>query len=176
MTGVQTCALPICANWNPGEYAYSLKLRQDPNRFDNLVKAFMEKPLEKKRGDEYAANILNARIGDGTPFAFNANLLNHGSIENLPYDACVEIPVVATPAGYERTYHGKLPTSVAPFVNYVSAIEDLTVEAWEKKSKQLVYQAVSLDPLCSAVLSLEEVRQMCDELFELNKDYLGDFI
>ena len=166
---------PEGANWNPGEYAFSLKLRQDPNRFDNLVKAFMEKPLEKKRGDEYAANILNARIGDGTPFAFNANLLNHGSIENLPYDACVEIPVLATPAGYERTYRGKLPTSVAPFVNYVSAIEDLTVEAWEKKSKQLVYQAVSLDPLCSAVLSLDEVRRMCDELFELNKDYLGDF-
>ena len=166
---------PEGANWNPGEYAFSLKLRQDPNRFDNLVKAFMEKPLEKKRGDEYAANILNARIGDGTPFAFNANLLNHGSIENLPYDACVEIPVMATPAGYERTFRGKLPTSVAPFVGYVSGIEDLTVEAWQKKSKQLVYQAVSLDPLCSAVLSLQEVRDMCDELFELNKDYLGDF-
>jgi len=166
---------PEGANWNPGEYAFSLKLRQDPNRFDNLVKAFMEKKLEKKRGDEYAANILNARIGDGTPFAFNANLLNHGSIENLPYDACVEIPVMATPAGYERTFRGKLPTSVAPFVGYVSGIEDLTVEAWQKKSKQLVYQAVSLDPLCSAVLSLQEVRDMCDELFELNKDYLGDF-
>jgi len=166
---------PEGANWNPGEYAFSLKLRQDPNRFDNLVKAFMEKKLEKKRGDEYAANILNARIGDGTPFAFNANLLNHGSIENLPYDACVEIPVMATPAGYERTFRGKLTTSVAPFVGYVSGIEDLTVEAWQKKSKQLVYQAVSLDPLCSAVLSLQEVRDMCDELFELNKDYLGDF-
>lgn len=43
------------------------------------------------------------------------------------------------------------------------------------KSKVLVYQAVSLDPLCSAVLSLDEVRQMCDELFVYNKDYLGDY-
>ena len=55
------------------------------------------------------------------------------------------------------------------------SIENLVVEAWEKRSKALVYQAVSLDPLCSAVLSLEEIRQMCDELFEVNRDYLGDF-
>jgi len=166
---------PEGANWNPGEYAYSLKLRQNPDRFDNLVRDFMAKPLEKKRGKEYAANIINARIGDGTPFAFNANLLNNGSVGNLPFDACVEIPVIATKDGYERRFKGRLPSSVAPFVAFVAGIESLTVEAWEKKSKQLVYQAVSLDPLCSAVLSLQEVRDMCDELFELNKDYLGDF-
>lgn len=163
------------SNWNPGEYAYSLKLRQDPMRFENMVRDFMAKPLEKKRGKEYAANIINARIGDGTPFPFNANLLNNGSVKNLPYDACVEIPVIATKDGYERRFEGSLPSSVAPFVSFVASIENLTVEAWEKKSKQLVYQTVSLDPLCSAVLSLQEIRDMCDELFVLNKDYLGDF-
>ena len=60
-------------------------------------------------------------------------------------------------------------------VAYTANIENLVVEAYEKKSKALVYAAVSLDPLCSAVLSLEEVRQMCDEIFEKNKDYLGDY-
>lgn len=163
------------ANWNPGEHAASLKERQDPLRFDKLVKAFMEKPLKKTRSHEYAANILNARIGDGTPFDFNANVLNNGSVENLPYDACVEIPVTATKDGYIRKFQGKLPSNIAPLVAYTAGIENLTVEAWEKKSKQLVYQAVSLDPLCSAVLSLQEIRDMCDELFEINKDYLGDY-
>lgn len=163
------------ANWNPGEHAFSLKLRQDPCRFDNLVKAFMDKPLSKERGHEYAANIINARIGDGTPFDFNANILNNGSVENLPYDACVEIPVTATKDGYVRKYQGKLPSNVAPLVAYTAGIENLAVEAWEKKSKQLVYQAVSLDPLCSAVLSLQEIRDMCDELFAVNKEYLGSF-
>lgn len=166
---------PEGANWNPGEYAYSLKLRQDPNRFENRVKLFMETPLEKARGQEYAANILNARLGDGTPFDFNANILNNGSVENLPYDACVEIPVTATRDGYIRRFQGKLPSSVAPLVAYTAGIENLTVEAWEKKSKQLVYQAVSLDPLCSAVLSLQEIRDMCDELFALNQAFLGEY-
>ncbi len=168
------CA-PEGANWNPGEYAYSLKLRSDPNRYDNQVRDFMKKEIKKVRGHEYAANILNARIGDGTPFDFNANVLNNGCVENLPYDACVEIPVTATKDGYIRRYQGKLPSNIAPLVSYVAAIESLTVEAWEKRSKSLVYQAVSLDPLCSAVLSLEEIREMCDELFEINREYLGDF-
>ncbi len=163
------------AAWNPGEYAFSLKLRQDPNRFDESVAAFMGKTLKKERGQEYAANILNARIGDGTPFDFNANLINEGCVENLPADACVEIPVTATKDGYIRKYKGKLPSIVAPLVAYTANIENLVVEAYEKKSKDLVYAAVSLDPLCSAVLSLEEIRQMCDELFEINKDYLGDY-
>ena len=166
---------PEGANWNPGEYAFSLKIRQDPNRFDNLVADFMGKPIDKNRGHEYAASILNARLGDGTPFHFNANILNGGSIENLPDDVCVEIPVTATKEGYARNFQGKLPHSVVPLVALTAAIENLTVEAWEKRSKQLVYQAVSLDPLCSAVLSLQEIRDLCDELFAVNHEFLGDF-
>ena len=168
------CA-PEGANWNPGEHAFSLKLRRDPQRFDKLVQSFMETSVTKERGKEYAANILNSRLGDGTPFEFNANVINFGSVENLPEDAGVEIPVVATREGYERKFQGKLPSNIAPLVAYTAGIENLVVEAWEKKSRALVYQAVSLDPLCAAVLSLEEIRRMCDELFEVNKDYLSDF-
>jgi len=166
---------PEGANWNPGEYAYSLNLRRDPSRFDNLVSDWMKKPLTKTRGAEYAANIINARIGDGTPFKFNANLLNNGSIENLPCDACVEIPVTVDKSGYTREYKGSLPAAPAILVSLTASIENLAVEACMNKSKEMVYQAVSLDPLCSAVLSLEEVRMMCDELFVLNGEYLGDY-
>jgi len=166
---------PEGANWNPGEHAYSIQVRKDPDRFENFVRTFMENPLNKERGQEYAANIINARLGDGTPFDFNANILNNGSVENLPHDACVEIPVTAVRDGYIRRYQGALPMNIAPMVAYTAAIENLTVEAWAKKSRQLVYQAVSLDPLCSAVLSLEEIRAMCDEIFAANQEYLGDF-
>lgn len=163
------------SNWNPGEYAFSLKLRKDPNRFDNLVNDWMKAPLDKERGQEYAASILNARIGDGTPFDFNANILNKGSINNLSSDTCVEIPVTAHSGGYERKFNGSLPTAIATLIGYTAGIENLTVEAWEKRSKKTVIEAVSLDPLCSAVLSLQEIRDMCNELFEVNHDYLGDY-
>ena len=44
-----------------------------------------------------------------------------------------------------------------------------------RKDKEAVYHAVAMDPLSSAVCSLEEIHQMCDELFEINKDFLGDY-
>lgn len=164
------------ANWDNGAYAYSLKLRRDPTkRFNDQVKEWMEKPLKLTRGNEYAAYILNARIGDGTPFDFNANVLNNGSVENLPYDACVEIPVTATKDGYERKFKGRMPSGPAALAGYTASIENLLFEAYLEKSKQKVIQAVALDPLCSAVLSLEEVTDMCNELFAVNKEYLGDY-
>lgn len=162
-------------SWNPGEYALSLKMRMNPNRFEDNIKNWMAAPIDKNRSAEYAANIINARIGDHTPFPFNANVANNGSVENLPYDACVEIPVIATKDGYTRTFKGRMPEVVAVYVSYVSGIENLVIEAFAEKSKEKVIQAVSLDPLCSAVLSLEEIREMCEELFEVNKDYLGDY-
>ena len=135
----------------------------------------MDNPLPKERGHEYAANILNARIGDNTPFDFNANVINNGSIENLPFDACVELPVTATKNGYERKFKGKLPDAAAIMVSQTASLENLAVNAWKNRSKQMLYQAVSLDPLCSAVLSLEEIREMCDEILSVNEKYLGDF-
>ena len=163
-------------NWNPGEYAFSLNLRLD--RKKNTKKQydeFLEKGISKEKSIEYAADIFNARLGDGKPFVFNGNVLNCGSIPNLPYDACVEVPVVADFMGFKTTMAGPLPDHLAILVNTTARIENLVVEAAMKKSKEEVYRAVYMDPLTSAVLSLEEIRNMCDEIFEKNKDYLGDY-
>ena len=32
-----------------------------------------------------------------------------------------------------------------------------------------------MDPLSSAVYSMDEIKNMCDELFEINKEYLGEY-
>lgn len=163
-------------NWNPGEYAFSLNLRLD--RAANTKKQydeFLEKGIDKEKSIEYAANIFNARLGDGKPFVFNGNVLNHGSIPNLPYDACVEVPVVADFMGFKTTIAGNLPEHLAILVNTTARIENLVVEAAMKKSREMVYESVYMDPLSSAVLSLDEIRNMCDEIFEKNVDYLGDY-
>ena len=162
--------------WNPGEYAYSLNLRSE--RRANTAKQYedwLKNDFDKSRSREYAANIFNARIGDGKPFIFNGNVLNHGSIPNLPFDACVEVPVVADRMGMRTTIAGALPEHIAILVNTTARMESLAVEAAMKKSKEMVYHAVYMDPLSSAVCSLDEIKNMCDELFEVNKDFLGDY-
>lgn len=163
-------------NWNPGEYAYSLKVRmeraKDPSQ---QYRQWLEKEVDTNKSMEYAADIFNARIGDGKPFVFNGNVPNHGAISNLPYDACVEVPVVADRMGFRTTIVGPLPEHLAILVNTTARLESLVVEAAMRKDKEAVYHAVYMDPLSSAVCSLEEIQNMCDELFELNRDYLGDY-
>ncbi len=163
-------------NWNPGEYAFSLNLRKD--RKANIQKHYdewFEKEFDSKKSSEYAADIFNARIGDGKPFVFNGNVINNASIPNLPTDACVEVPVVADRMGFKTTIAGPLPNHLAILVNTTARMETLVVEAAMKKSKEMVYQAVYMDPLSSAVCSMDEIKNMCDELFEINKDFLGDY-
>lgn len=161
---------------NYGEYAFSLNVRKE--RKQNPQKQYdewYEKEFDSKKSIEYAADIFNARIGDGKPFIFNGNVINNGSIPNLPYDACVEVPVVADRMGFKTTVAGPLPPHLAVLVNTTAGIENLVIEAAMKKSKELVYQAVYMDPLSSAVCSLDEIKMMCDEIFEKNQDYLGDY-
>ncbi len=162
--------------WNPGVHAFSLDLRRE--RKQNPQKQYdewFEKEFDKEKSIEYAADIFNARIGDGKPFVFNGNVINNGSIPNLPFDACVEVPVVADRMGFKTTVAGPLPEHIAILVNTTARIESLVVEAAMKKSKELVYRAVYMDPLSSAVCSMDEIKNMCDELFEINKEYLGEY-
>lgn len=163
-------------NWNPGEHAFSLNIRKE-RKADTAkqYKEWLEKDFDKNKSHEYAGDIFNARLGDGKPFVFNANVINHNSIPNLPADACVEVPVVADRMGFKTTIAGPLPEHLAILVNTTARLESLAVEAAMKKSREMVYHAVYMDPLSSAVCSMDEIKKMCDELFEVNRDFLGDY-
>lgn len=167
-------------NWNPGLYAFSLNMRleREGHWRDEIDQWLKENPVDQislEKSEEYAANIFNARIGDHTPFLFNGNVINDGCIPNLPSDACVEIPVLADRAGYHKTFVDNLPAHLAILVNTTARLENLVVEAAMEKNRRKVFQAVCMDPLTSAVCSLDEIKQMTDELFEANKTYLGDY-
>jgi alpha-galactosidase len=49
------------------------------------------------------------------------------------------------------------------------------VEAALKKDREAVYQAVMLDPLTSALLTLDEIRSMVDEMFQAERRWLPGF-
>lgn len=163
-------------NWNPGRHAFSLELRKK-RKAEGLKQYddWLDKEFNPEKSNEYAADIFNARIGDGKPFVFNGNVLNRGSVPNLPADACVEIPVVADRMGFKTTIAGPLPEHLAVLVNTTARIESMVVDAAMQKSRESVYRAVCMDPLCAAVCSLEEIQHMCDELFDANSAFLGEY-
>jgi len=160
-------------NWNPGEHAYILKeyQRREHDWRDDIHEWFENATIDLERGHEYAAYIMHAMLG-GEPFQYNGNVPNKNLISNLPQDACVEVPVWASRKGLEAVAVGALPAPIAAFTGLLSQIEEMAVEGTLTGDRRLIYQAVALSPLSAAVLSLAEIQQMVDELFEVNEPYL----
>lgn len=164
-------------NWNPGVHAYILNeyRRRQSDWQEDIVKWLDEGTIDLNRGHEYAADILNAVIGDGTLFKFYGNVRNAGYITNLPEDTCVEVPVLASKDGLQPISVGALPPQLA-IINHNHAVsEKLAVEGSMEGDPRKIFHAIVHDPLTSAVLSLEEIKHMVDEMFAVNKDYLPQF-
>ena len=164
-------------NWNPGEYAYILKEYQRVAKtWKREVREWFAKgaPFPLERGHEYAAYIINARLG-GDPFLFNGNVPNTGLIDNLPRDVCVEVPVLANRRGLNAIHVGALPPQCAALNNISVAVEEMAVEAALTGDPTLVFQAIAYDPLTAAVLSLAEIKKMVVEMLKKNRAHLPQF-
>jgi alpha-galactosidase len=163
--------------WNPGEYAYILKeyIRREKSWQGEIDAWLNQENIDIARGHEYAAYIFNATIGDGTLFEFNGNIRNFGLIDNLPEGCCVEVPVLASKRGLNPMHVGKLPDQLAVLVNTSARCEELAVAGALEGDARKVFHAICFDPLTSAVLSLAEIKQMVDEMFQKNKDWLPQF-
>jgi alpha-galactosidase len=164
--------------WNPGEYAYILKEYQNNEAtWKDQVKARLACPLtleDLQRGQEYAAYIINALKG-GEMFKFNGNVPNTDLVTNLPWGACVEVPVVVDRAGFHPIHVGALPPECALLTQLSSGIEELAIQGALTGDPVAIYRAIAHDPLTAAVLSLAEIKQMVNELFAQHKDYLPQF-
>ncbi|MBZ0300650.1 MAG: alpha-glucosidase/alpha-galactosidase, partial [Anaerolineae bacterium] len=163
--------------WNPGEYAYIVKRYLESHetwREDTRKWLESDEPIALERGHEFAAYIINALLGE-EPFEFNGNVPNTGLITNLPQNACVEVPIWASRKGFNPVYVGDLPPQCAILANLTSMTEEMAVEGALTGDPRLVFQAIMYDPLTAAVLSMAEVRQMVNQMFEQNRAYLPQF-
>jgi alpha-galactosidase len=165
------------AGWNPGAHAYILK------RYLHTLKHWKREtrewfakgaPIKLERGHEYAAYIMHALMG-GETFEFNGNVPNTGLVTNLTPGACVEVPVAANRKGLNPLYVGALPPQCAALNNLSIASEEMAVEAALTGNADLVFQAVAIDPLTAAVLSLAEIRKMVAEMLRKNRPHLPQF-
>jgi len=163
--------------WNPGKHAYILDeyLRRE-NEWRDDARSWFDGSAQLKldRGHEYAAYIVNALVG-GEPFRFNGNVRNTGLITNLPQDACVEVPVFVDKDGLHPVHVGALPPQCAMLTNLSAQIEELAVDGAISGDPRKVYQAILNDPLTAAVLAPNEIRDMVNQMFAQNKDYLPQF-
>jgi len=124
--------------------------------------------------EEYASGIMQACVTD-EPYVFHGNVMNTGLIDNLPPNCCVEVQCLVNRSGVNPCHVGRLPTQLAHLNLTNIAPQELAVEAFLKRDRDLAFQACALDPLTRATLSLEDLRKLFDELWAAEAALLTHF-
>lgn len=96
-------------------------------------------------------------------------LHNRGTIENLPYDCAVEVPIAVDGSGVHPLSIGKLPEPLAGFLTSQAVVQKLSVDAAIQGSKMLALQALLVDPVVNSISAAEK---LLEELWEINKPYI----
>jgi alpha-galactosidase len=124
--------------------------------------------------NEYSSVIIHS-IETGKSSRINGNVKNNGLITNLPQGCCVEVPCLVDKEGIHPCYIGDLPPQCAALNRTNINVQELAVRGIMEKDKTKLFQAILLDPLTAAILTIDEIRQMVDELFLAEKEYLKGF-
>ncbi|MCM8768698.1 MAG: alpha-glucosidase/alpha-galactosidase, partial [Candidatus Omnitrophica bacterium] len=93
------------------------------------------------------------------------------AIANLPKEAIVEIPAMVDGKGIHPEKVGLLPEAIAAICRHQIAIQELLVEAYAAKSRDLLLAALLLEP---TVDSVKRAKQMIDEFLRLQSGYLPE--
>ena len=108
----------------------------------------------------------------GQPRVVYGNVMNHGLINNLLQDCCVEVPCLVDRQGVQPTRIGKLPPQLTALMQTNINVQALTVEALVTGNHEHIYHAAMLDPMAAATLTLDQIWAMSDELIDAHGDLL----
>ena len=127
--------------------------------------------ITHERSREYASYIMEAMMTN-VPYKIGGNVLNHGLIDNLPAEACVEVPCMVDANGVNPCHVGALPLQLAAMNMTNINAQLLTIEAAHTRRREDIYHAAMLDPHTAAELSIDDIVKMCDELIDAHGDYM----
>jgi alpha-galactosidase len=123
---------------------------------------------------EYGSTIIRA-METGIPLRINANVMNKGLITNLPQGCCVEVPLLVDKKGISPCFVGDLPPQLAALNRTNINVQELAVRGIMEKDKTKIFQSILLDPLTSALLTIDETRELVDLMFKAEKKYVKGY-
>jgi alpha-galactosidase len=97
------------------------------------------------------------------------NVPNRGYVPGLPDDTVVEVPAVADREGVHPRSMERLPEGVLALLRTQVSINRLLVDAFDERSRDLLLQALLLDPTTH---SLNAAVQLIDRMFEVQREVL----
>ncbi|MEC0210358.1 alpha-galactosidase [Paenibacillus ehimensis] len=160
-------------NGATGFYANNWPIWRKKNDEEILQQLSGELPLEMKSSHEYAAVIIEAMVKN-EPKVIYGNVVNQGLISNLPQDGVVEVACMVDRNGVNPCRFGRLPEHLAALCRSNMAFFELAVSAVLERDKDMALHALMVDPLTSAVCSLDEIKVMFEELYEAERAFVPE--
>lgn len=161
-------------NGGTGFYANNWPLWRQENDDQILKMVSGEEPLSLEPSGEYAPIIIEGVVTNN-PKVIYGNVRNNGLIGNLPGDGIVEVACLVDKNGVQPTQFGNLPEHLAALCRSNMSFFELTVSAVMERDKEKALHALMLDPLTAAVCSLSEIESMFNELYEAEREYIGEY-
>jgi alpha-galactosidase len=100
---------------------------------------------------------------------------NNGLITNLPQGCVVEVPCMVDKGGVHPCYIGDLPTQLAAMNSANVFVQELAVRGTVEKDKSKIMQSIMLDPLTGSILSIPEIKEMVEEMFKAEKQFMKGY-
>ena len=164
------------------KWHYGQECRRVPKQADDGPGSWLDKyisgakPVDghvNGKSGELAVPIILGMEMNRKTWAPAVNVPNDGAyVAELPPDAVVEVPAWVDGSGVNPQKIGPLPEAIASFCRTQVSVQKLLVEAYMKRSRNLLLQALLLDPIVHSVRNAE---RMLDDILELQKDYLPEF-
>jgi alpha-galactosidase len=152
--------------------------RQDPAPGPDRLELYAAgaKPLDDsvlRRSGELAIAII---LGIARDRSFRAEAVNVPNAEDyvagLPAGTVVEVPATVDGGGIHPEKLAPIPEALLAFCRTQASIQQLVAEAYGQRSRNLLLQALLVDPVVNSVQNAEK---MLDHMLELQKDYLPAF-
>ena len=126
------------------------------------------------RSNEHGSYIIEG-LETGRVYRGHFNVVNNGTITNLPDDAIIETPGYVDRLGMNIPKVGDLPLGPAAICNQSISVQRLAVEAAVHADDALLRQAFMLDPLTGAVCTPPEIWQLVDEMLVAGEKWLPQY-
>lgn len=150
-----------------GDSAYE-SMREDALSKEPLGEGY----FERMSGEHEQVLEIIESIRTDSDRVYSANLPNTGQVPNLPRDAILESPAVATGAGLRAIAQPPLPEGLAGTLATRLRWVDTVVEAALEGSREKFIRALVID---GSVDSLDTAIALADELLAAHADYLPQF-
>ena len=167
------------SSWIQGETAGYLRVCKEGRNwfetdFPNWLKEPAKQYIPEKRSEEHGSYIIES-LETGRVYRGHFNVMNNGTITNLPDECVVEVPCYVDGNGVSIPKVGDLPLGCAAICSQSVWVQKLAVEAAVHADINLLRQAAMMDPLTGAACTPDEIIQMVDEMLVAGEGCLPQY-